>query len=54
MDDSAIIDLYFARSEKAIQETGVKYGNYLHTIAENILHTQEDSEEAVNDTYLAA
>ena len=33
MDDSAIIDLYFARSEKAIQETGVKYGNYLHTIA---------------------
>ena len=27
MDDSAIIDLYFARSEKAIQETGVKYGN---------------------------
>lgn len=54
MDDSAIIDLYFARSEKAIQETGVKYGNYLHTIAKNILHTQEDSEEAVNDTYLAA
>lgn len=54
MDDSAIIDLYFARSEKAIQETGVKYGNYLHTIAGNILHTQEDSEEAVNDTYLAA
>lgn len=54
MDDSAIIDLYFARSEKAIQETGVKYGNYLHTIAGNILHTQEDSEETVNDTYLAA
>lgn len=54
MDDNAIIDLYFARSENAIQETGIKYGNYLHTIAENILHIQEDSEEAVNDTYLAA
>ena len=27
MDDKGIIDLYFDRSEKAISETAVKYGN---------------------------
>lgn len=54
MEDNAIVALYFARSEQAIQETGKKYGAYLHTIAENILHRHEDAEEAVNDTYLAA
>ena len=54
MEDNAIIELYFARSEQAIRETGQKYGAYLTAIAENILHRQEDTEEAVNDTYLAA
>lgn len=54
MEDNAIVALYFARSEQAIRETGKKYGAYLHTIAENILHRHEDAEEAVNDTYLAA
>ena len=29
MDDKGIIDLYFDRSEKAISETAVKYGNRL-------------------------
>ena len=54
MEDNAIVALYFARSEQAIRETGKKYGAYLNTIAENILHRHEDAEEAVNDTYLAA
>jgi RNA polymerase sigma-70 factor (ECF subfamily) len=52
MDDVVIIDLYWARSESAISETAKKYGLYCSAIAENILHSKEDSEECVNDTYL--
>lgn len=54
MDDNSIIDLYFDRSEAAITETDAKYGRYCFHIAENILNNFEDSEESVNDTYLAA
>lgn len=54
MEDKAIIDLYFARSERAISETSVKYGGFCYSIAYNILSNREDSEESVNDTYLAA
>ena len=52
MDDKQIIDLYWARSERAISETAGKYGKYCHYIAYNILFNEEDSEECVNDTYL--
>lgn len=54
MDDQAIIDLYFDRSESAIAETAQKYGSYCYCIAYNILADKEDSEESVNDTYMAA
>jgi RNA polymerase sigma factor (sigma-70 family) len=53
VDDSSIIDLYWNRSETAIQETQQKYGQLCKTIALNILHNNEDSDECVNDTYLA-
>lgn len=52
LTDEQIIDLYFAREETAISETGRKYGNYLLTIAHNILAAPEDCEECLNDTYL--
>ena len=54
MDDSAIVQLYFDRSEDAISETDRKYGPYCYTIAHNILANKEDAEESVSDTYLAA
>ncbi len=54
MKDNEIIDLYWARNEKAIAATKEKYGNYCHTIAFNILHNNEDAEECTNDTYLGA
>jgi RNA polymerase sigma-70 factor (ECF subfamily) len=54
MDDSRIIDLYWSRSENAINETAVKYGKYCRTIAYNILSNAEDADESVNDTYLGA
>lgn len=54
MKDEEIVALYWQRNEDAIKETSVKYGKYLSKIAFNILFDREDSEECVNDTYLAA
>ena len=54
MDDKQIIDLYWRRSETAISETALKYGNYCYSIAYNVLTNAEDAEESVSDTYLAA
>ena len=54
MEDSKIVDLYWDRNEEAIVCTQQKYGAYLLKIARNILSDKQDSEECVNDTYLAA
>lgn len=54
MHDSEIVALYFERNENAIGATSEKYGKYLFKIAYNITSSIEDSEESVNDTYLAA
>lgn len=54
MKDQEIIDLYFARSERAVIETATKYGSYLTAIACRILHCEDDAEEVVNDTYHSA
>lgn len=54
MDDKQIVALYWERSEKAISETSKKYGKYCSCIAYNILHSREDCEECVNDTYMRA
>ena len=54
MEDSAIVQLYWDRNEEALSQTQKKYGQYLLTIAQNILSNREDSQESVNDTYLAA
>ena len=54
MEDTEIIELFFSRRESAIGKTAEKYGAYLNRIAYNILHIREDTEEVVQDTYLAA
>ena len=54
MNDRQIVDLFLTRSEKAIDEAKRKYENYCYSIAYNVLHNNEDSEECVNDTYLQA
>lgn len=54
MEDSSIVQLYFDRSEKAISETNLKYGAYCFHIAYSILLNNEDAQESVSDTYLAA
>lgn len=52
MNDKQIVDLYWERSESAIQETKKKYNNYCHYIAYQILENDEDAQEIVADTYL--
>ena len=52
MNDQAIIDLYWARDEQAVQETEQKYGGYCRSIAWNILRDRRDTEECVNDTWM--
>ena len=54
MEDTAIIDLYWARSQQAIAESEKKYGPYCAAIARRILEREEDAEECVNDTWLRA
>ncbi len=54
MDDRKIVELFFERSEKAIEESEKKYGRYISAVADSILASKEDTEEVVNDTYLRA
>ena len=54
MDDNSIIQLYWDRDDQAITATAEKYGRYCKAIARNILESEEDAEECVNDTYLGA
>lgn len=54
MEDSQIVELYWRKNADAISETANKYGAYCFTIANNILHSAEDSEECVNDTWFQA
>lgn len=54
MEDSKIIDLYWARDEKAIAETDHKYGRMLSSLSYSLLGSREDAEECVNDTYVDA
>ena len=54
MEDNAIIELFFDRSEQAIRELDGKYGKVCHSLSYNILHSSQDAEECVNDAYLGA
>ena len=54
MDDSKIIDLYFARKEDAIKHTDETYGRRLYHLAENIGKNGQDAEESGSDTYMKA
>ena len=53
MEDLTIIELYFDRSEQAIDETDKKYGKLCRSLAGSILSSDEDAEECVSDAYLS-
>lgn len=54
MDDRKIIELFFARDERALRESEAAYGKYCRAIAKNILASDEDADEVFNDTLLRA
>lgn len=54
MEDRAIVELYWQRSDRAIEESERKYGKYCHAIAFNLVGDHRDAEECVNDTWLRA
>lgn len=54
MEDYQIVNLYWARSEGAIEQTRIKYGKMLTGVSVSLVQSYEDAEECVNDTYLAA
>ena len=53
MTDTEIIDLFFERSEQAIDELERRHGGAVRRVARNILGSAEDAEECVNDAWLA-
>lgn len=52
MEDSRIIELFFDRSEQAVQTLSDKYGKLCRTIARGILADPRDVEECENDTWM--
>lgn len=54
MEDSKILDLFFARNEDAIRHTDDTYGRRLFMLADNIVKDHQDAEESVSDTYFKA
>ena len=53
-EDAKIIEMFLMRAEDAITALAEKYGAVCKRIAQNILNNYSDTEECVNDTYLAA
>lgn len=51
MEDGQIVNLYWRRDEDAIRATEQKYGGFCRRLSMNILHSFQDSEECVSDTY---
>ena len=54
MEDREIVELYWQRSDRAVQESEKKYGPWCRTIAQNIVADLRDAEECVSDTWFAA
>ena len=54
MDDARIVELFFRRDEAAITAASEQYGPRLHALARNLLGSDTDAEECVNDAWLEA
>lgn len=53
-NDHAIIQLFEERNEQALLETTGRYGTLCRSIARNIVGTEEDAEECLNDALFGA
>ena len=49
--DDEIIELYWKRDPKAIEETQTHYGEKLGRLSFGILENREDAQECVNDIF---
>ena len=54
MNDAEIVALYWRRDPSAIEESRKRYGAYCRSIARNLLPSEEDCDECLNDTWLGA
>lgn len=54
MQEENLLDLYFSRSETALEQTKQQYGTYCYAIAYRILSQPQDAEECENETYWKA
>ena len=54
MEDQQIVELYLQRDESALTQTEQKYSKYCRSIALRILNDLQDTDETLNDTWLAA
>ena len=54
MDDSEIVELFWRRDQRAVDETADRYGAYCRAVAGRVLPSPQDAEECVNDAYLGA
>jgi RNA polymerase sigma-70 factor (ECF subfamily) len=54
MDDEAIVELFWHRSEDALAGCEDRFGAYCRAIADNILRDCGDADECVNETWLRA
>lgn len=53
MEDKALLQMLFDRAEAVFEALAQRFGRRLTQTAKNILNSDEDAEECVNDTYLA-
>ncbi len=53
MTDEHIIELFFARSDEALEAVATQYGDAMYRVSHNILQNEQDAKECVNDAYLA-
>lgn len=53
MEDREIVALLWRRSEDAIPALAQRFGHRLQRLAQNILSSEPDAQECVNDTYFA-
>lgn len=51
-EDQEIIELFFRRSEAAIEELDRKYGSRCRSLSYGIVNDRQDAEDCVNDAYL--
>lgn len=53
MEEQRLLDMLFARSDRAVQELERQYDRLVRLVADNVLNNHEDASECVNDTWLA-